>query len=115
MPSAIAPGETLPVTLAWRAERETEARLKVFAHLLDDDGNVIAQHDAEPANWERPTTSWVAGEYLLDAHLLAIPGTMPAGTYAMVVGLYDSETGQRLMTETGADQQRLAERIEITP
>ena len=69
-PARITPGQTITVTLAWHALGETDQDVKVFIHLLDSNGRVMAQSDAVPAGWTRPTSGWQAGEYLIDAHVL---------------------------------------------
>jgi hypothetical protein len=70
----------------------------VFVHLIDETGNIVAQSDAAPANWTRPTTGWLPGEYVVDAHTLNLPAALPPGPLTLRVGLYDPATGARLMT-----------------
>ena len=55
-----------------------------------------AQSDAVPAEWTRPTTGWLPGEYVLDRHAIILPADLPAGKYDLVAGLYDPATGERL-------------------
>ena len=93
--AVIVPGQALPVTLYWQATREMAASYKVFAQLLGPDG-VLAQIDAIPVAWTRPTTGWVQGEVVTDAYELAIPGDAPPGTYRLIAGLYDEQTLNRL-------------------
>jgi hypothetical protein len=102
-PERIVPGQTMTVTLVWQALGETDQDVKVFVHLLDADGRVVAQSDAVPAGWTRPTSGWQAGEYVTDAHVLEIRRDMPPGEYRLVAGMYDSTTGQRLPAEAGSD------------
>ncbi len=90
----------LPITLLWRAEAEMPTSYRVFIHLVDGDGQILAQADGEPANWSRPTTSWMPGEYILDSHTLALPPDLPTNA-SLRIGLYDPATGQRLQTPTG--------------
>ena len=63
-------GAPLTVTLYWRALGSTTAPHVVFVHLLNEAGQVIAQHDGPPAGGERPTTGWVEQEYIADVHTL---------------------------------------------
>ena len=90
----------LPLSLLWRSEAEMPTSYRVFIHLVDADSQILAQADGEPVNWSRPTTGWVAGEYILDRHTLALPPDLPAGA-SLRIGLYDPATNQRLQTETG--------------
>jgi hypothetical protein len=91
-----APGEPLALDLAWRAMAPTAARLKVTVQIVDAAGVPVAQNDAEPAEWTRPTTTWIPGEVILDRHEIPIPDDLPAGRYRVLVGMYDPATSERL-------------------
>lgn len=86
----------LGLTLIWKATATPGARYNVFVHLADADGRVWAQSDAGPAQWTRPTTGWLAGEYIEDEHSLLLPDDLPVGDYTVWVGLYDPATHQRV-------------------
>jgi len=94
------PGETLTVTLVWRAEVETRISYHVFLHLIGPGGALVAQSDGIPANWTRPTTGWLPGEYITDVHVLTIPPDTPAGDYTLYAGLY-VPGGERLAAPDG--------------
>jgi hypothetical protein len=94
--TALSPGETLPLTLVWRAEREIDASYTVFVHLVAHDGSIAAQQDNAPQANTYPTDLWVPGEVVIDDYALALPADTPAGDYALRVGFYIRETGQRL-------------------
>ena len=96
------PGTALTVTLAWRAETEMEESYRVFLHLVDPNGTLIAQSDGEPVNWTRPTTGWLAGEVVLDERVLTIPLAAQTGEYHLQAGMYTLETG-RLTASDGTD------------
>jgi hypothetical protein len=100
-PNATANG-VAGVTLHWQALKPLSTAYKVFVHLTDDTGWVFAQHDAQPVNDLRPTTTWTPGETIVDRHGLSLPD-MPRGTYHVRVGLYDPHTGERLRTADGHD------------
>ncbi|MGH2592699.1 MAG: hypothetical protein ACRDGG_04230, partial [Anaerolineae bacterium] len=91
------------VTLYWQARAETTTAYKVFVHILDSEGHLVAQADAVPVNGSRPTTGWLPREVITDQYIIALPGELPAGQYQIVVGLYDSETGARLKTSRGSE------------
>ncbi len=86
------------IPLLWRAEAETPTDYRVFVHLVDATGAIVAQSDAAPAGWTRPTTGWLPGEYISDTHTLTLPDTLPPGPFALRVGLYDPDTGTRLLS-----------------
>jgi mannosyltransferase len=100
-------GAPLTVTLYWRALGSTTAPHVVFVHLLNEAGQVIAQHDGPPAGGERPTTGWVEQEYITDVHTLqwlTSNGGSPAdgqGPAMLEVGLYDPTKGERLIAPSG--------------
>ncbi|MFO7740687.1 MAG: glycosyltransferase family 39 protein [Anaerolineae bacterium] len=113
-------GEDLRVTVYWQAQRDMEESYKVFLHLYDREGNIVAQRDRAPGLGARPTTTWEIGEIVGDRLLVPIDSTTPVGEYQLAIGLYDQETGRRLPA-LGADGQRLEEdcillnRVEIEP
>ncbi|NCF64567.1 MAG: hypothetical protein GWP61_01245 [Chloroflexi bacterium] len=84
------------VELVWRAEGAMDSSYHVFVHLVDVEGNIIAQSDGQPAEWTRPTTGWSPGEYIIDAHELSLSQGEPLENMSLRVGLYDPDTGERL-------------------
>ena len=101
--------EGLEVTLHWRSLELLDADYTVFVHLLDGDGQVIAQDDAQPQSGAYPTSVWDAGEVIVDPHSLLLPLALPAGQYRLRVGMYRLETGQRLPVDGNGDS------VEIGP
>ena len=91
----------LTLTLLWQSTTETATSYRVFVHLVDANGNLIAQSDGEPANWTRPTPGWTPGEYITDPHTLTTPDPLPDGPLTLRIGLYDPATGTRLQTSSG--------------
>ncbi len=91
------PGETVPITLYWKASDIPEADYTVFVHLLDKNGERITGADAPPVNNYFPTSMWLAGDVVDDIHLLHLPDDLATGEYQIIVGLYDPQTGIRLL------------------
>jgi hypothetical protein len=91
----------LALDLVWQALDEMDTSYRVFVHVLNEDGDIIAQSDAEPAGWVRPTSGWAPPEYILDRHLLAVDAKTAVGPLRLRIGLYDPLTGERLATESG--------------
>ncbi len=89
-------GDIVRLTLHWRAEGEIGEDYKVFVHLLDEEGGLVAQRDSEPVGGMRPTSGWGEGEEVMDNYGVVIPQGVPAGEYEIVVGMYDPESGERL-------------------
>ena len=84
------------VTLRWQTDRVQTVSYKVFVHIVDEAGQLLAQDDSIPAQWLYPVTDWKPGEPVSDFHLIRLRGIDPDKPYTVIVGLYDGNTGQRL-------------------
>jgi hypothetical protein len=93
-------GGRLRLTLYWQADSSVAKSYTVFVHLLDAQGQVVAQHDSLPAEGAVPTTDWAASEVIADRHLLEFSQLAP-GDYRLVAGMYDPTTGERLSAAGG--------------
>lgn len=89
-------GDTLNLALYWRSLAQMNDSYSVFIHLLDPNGAIKAQRDSVPQDWTLPTTSWGAGEVIVDHHQLPIPPDTPAGQYEIRIGMYSLDTMERL-------------------
>ncbi len=98
-------GQPFRLTLYWRALNDDplETPYTVFTQLLAGDGRLIAQHDSPPVENERPTTTWVGGEIIADAHSLTFGDPAYTGPATLIVGLYNSATVARVGTSQGQD------------
>ena len=112
-PAGVRVGQEAVVKLVWQAVGEMEQEYKVFVHLIGADGQLVAQSDAAPAGWTRPTSGWQVGEFLTDVHTLELKPETPPGEYRLVVGMYDASTGQRLPVASGGDVVELS-RVSVT-
>lgn len=84
-----AQGEAVTLTLYWRGLTQIETDYVVFAQIIDPITTTIyAASDAMPAAWARPTTTWIPGEIVADAHTLTVSADGPPGIYEIYVGLY---------------------------
>lgn len=89
-------GDPFGVTLYWHALNAADKAYTVFVHLLDANGKLIGQEDAQPLNGEAPTNTWQKGEYVSDAYTFHISDDALRGAAALEIGLYDSGTGARM-------------------
>ena len=92
----VRPGESLVLTLYWQAIAPMETSYTVFTHILDEGGAIKAQKDGRPVESTYPTTQWRSGEIVVDPHKVMVGPEVAPGRYAIEVGLYQSESGQRL-------------------
>ncbi len=83
--------------LAWRALSSPGVRYRLFVHALGADGEIARQADLELQAGSRPTTSWLAGEVLVERIAL----DLPPGSAGYRVGWYDPVTGERLRLPNG--------------
>jgi uncharacterized membrane protein len=96
MSSSSQASRVVNILLVWRADQPIRDRYVVFVHLLDNRGNILAQGDREPANGWLRTDRWNTGDITPDQYLLELDSGVPLGDYQIIVGLYDSNTGERL-------------------
>jgi mannosyltransferase len=107
----VRPGATVEVELYWKALATAGQRFKVFAHVLNREGALVAQQDSEPCQGACPTNSWVAGEYLLDVYRIALPADLPPGDYQLAIGMYDPVTVLRLPMLDSAGSRQTDDRL----
>ena len=111
MPSAVHPGDPLPIHLTWRALGKIDAYYSVYVKLLDAGSNALAGWDGQPGNGAAPTLLWVPGEKIEDTVTLTIPADTPPGDYTVEVGMYRARDLVRCLT-LDADGAPL-ERVEL--
>lgn len=81
-------GQPLEVTLYWQAVQPLAADYTSFVHLVDPQGQGVAQSDHWPGGDYYPSRLWQAGETLRDRHTLTVPAGEVAGPYRLRVGMY---------------------------
>ncbi len=89
LPDVTHPGKSLDLTLHWQAAGSMSRSYTLFVHLLDAQGKVWGQSDRLPLDGARPTTSWLAGEFLTDTIAVPVKASAPAGSYRLEIGFYD--------------------------
>jgi hypothetical protein len=98
-PDTPRPGGQLKLHVVWQVEQKTPAPYKNFTHLLGapkaDGSLVYAQRDSAPCNETVATTSWTAGDLLVQDTTLDLAADLPPGTYTLQTGWYDSLSGAR--------------------
>lgn len=99
------PGDILQLALFWRALEPIPERYKVFVHIYNPAGQLVAQTDSEPGATLRPTNTWSPDETIVDRYGVLIPPDTPAGDYGVVVGLYPiSDPNTRLVVYQAGEQ-----------
>lgn len=101
------PGEVLRLRLTWQAPGVSELSLPdipaggitVSAQLLDQDSPAqsLAQNDRLLVDMQNITASPLRpGQTIQQGYGLQLPDDLASGSYLLIVGLYDSTSGQRL-------------------
>ena len=68
----------------------------IFLHLVDSQGQTVAQRDTVIRQSDDPTTRWHPGELALDMADLPIPAGLAHGDYQLELGVYRMDTFARL-------------------
>ena len=89
--------EESKLTLYWSALRPLDRDYKITIRLVDSGDKVWGQLDRRPATYRYPTTRWQPGVLLFGQYEVPVQPDAPPGEYTFEVGLYDAETGQRLL------------------
>jgi 4-amino-4-deoxy-L-arabinose transferase-like glycosyltransferase len=91
----VMPGESVVLRLWWQASGPLNADFHVFAHLLDEDKQLIGQADGQPRGGTYPTSFW-GKEVIVEERTFFIPPTALSGDTTVSLGLYRLEDGTRL-------------------
>jgi hypothetical protein len=101
------PGESIRLTLYWRALAEVEADYHVFAHVLGGEDQVWGRSDGWPAGSR--TSTWSAGEVIRDERVLWLDERTPPRSYELEIGLY--LPGEAPLPVVAEDGHWLAQRV----
>src|SRR5574341_166343 len=92
--ATVRPGDSLDLTLYWKAREPVAGNYQVFAHLTTRPEHAWAQSDKlNPGDY--PTSRWPMDRYVRDPHTLTIPPGTPPGQYSVLVGLWNHGSGIR--------------------
>ena len=99
--------DALVFELIWRVHGPAATQLKGFVHLYGaprpDSGSPLwTQDDQFIQDGRVDSRTWTRGMLLRDVYTLPLDG-VPPGDYELGVGLYDPESGARVMLPDGAD------------
>ena len=89
------PGQTIQLTLFWRATGPITKNYSVFAHVRGAGETLWGGQDGWPQHGAAPTSTWQHGQVIRDVYQLTLKPDTPPGQYSIEVGLYDAN-GVRL-------------------
>ena len=102
-------GASVRVQLHWLITAPDGA-LTSFIHVVDPSGNIVAQQDGPLGGVYVPAERWQPGRILANTHHLPLPAGLPAGPYAVLVGLYRPGAADTpLATDDGTTRVRIGE------
>jgi hypothetical protein len=102
-----APGETVYLTLYWRALAAPARDYTIFTHILQPPQTKWAGVDKQPTP---NTLQWQPGQIISDTYPLALDPSTPPGTYEIEVGVYFFTSPSdierlKVLTRDGSQQQ----------
>ena len=98
------PGGSLTVTLFWESLEPVGSDYTVFTQLLGPDAQLHGQVDRQPLYGQWPTSRWQPGQRFVDKFVMEVAESAPAGEYAVLVGLYDLGSSQRMPAMAGEER-----------
>ncbi len=110
-------GATVQLQLTWQALKQPNRDYTVFLHILDENGQPWGATDEKPQGGQgdqegspaQSTLQWIPGRVYSDTHAVQIDLNGPPDGYHMELGIYQSTTGERALTELGMDMVRIEE------
>jgi len=97
------------LAIVWRVQRDPNEAVQLLVHLLDEEGNMVAQFDGPPVVYgDYPTDFWRAGDVLPGRVAFDVPPSAPPGDrFRLVVGLYRLDEGFSRLAASAPDGARL--------
>lgn len=96
-PDKLAEQNMLDLIFSWHTPSGVPLDYTVFVHVIDENGELVAQSDSAPSAGRFPTSLWLTGEMVYDKHQIQLPPDIQsADQFDIMVGFYYWATGERL-------------------
>ncbi len=95
-----APGDVVPIITYWRADGPVPPDVRIFTHLLSDPAALVAQNQAINVS----ASTLHNRDVFIQVNYIVLPESVPAGDYVISIGLYRSESGERLPVYDGENE-----------
>lgn len=113
---SVRPGGAIKLTLYWESLAAMDRDWSVFVHVGDENGIVVAQRDTYPGLGLMPTRKWAEEQTLADTYVINVPPTTYAPSDTRIeIGLYDYNSGDRLIIVTGGDPDAGRDALTLSP
>jgi len=93
-------GSSVTVKLLWRSRQSIPGSPSVFVHLVNQAGDLVAQHDGPPLYGHLPVSQWLPGDLVPDVHPITVPTDVVPGSHSLNVGIYEWPSLMRLPVTT---------------
>jgi len=90
-------GEALLLNLYWQPLTHLPLDYTFFLHLIDANGQTVAQRDTLLRAADYPTSHWRPYELAIDVADLPVPANLAPGKYRLDIGVYRLDTFERLV------------------
>jgi 4-amino-4-deoxy-L-arabinose transferase-like glycosyltransferase len=94
---ALKAGDTIEIDSFWELTQSVAPPLKIFVHVTAPDGHISAQWDGLDVN----VGTLEVGDVFIQRHRIDLPADLPTGPYRVSLGVYQPESGQRLVARVG--------------
>ncbi len=91
---AAPPGETIKLTLHWRALSEMDINYNVFVHVLGEENQIWARSNSPLTDEGVCTNRWRRDTVVAEVRELALAEDTPPGFYDLELGLYTRDHGR---------------------
>jgi hypothetical protein len=107
-------GDPLGVRLWWSVDAPPTLDYSVGLFVLDEAGNIVAQHDSAPNVTDAPTATsqWQPGQFYVEERTLPLPYPLLRGRYWLMLALYWYGDQQRIAAP-GVDDHTLLPLLDI--
>jgi 4-amino-4-deoxy-L-arabinose transferase-like glycosyltransferase len=102
---AVSP-EAIQTRMWWKVDQTPPLDYSIGLHLLDAEGNLVAQADGSINHYGQQninTAQLEPGKIYIDFRTLTLPFALSAGQYQLDMIVYDWQTGERLTLADGGD------------
>ena len=106
-------GGEVHLTLYWQALTTPSDHYTVFNHITGADGQIAGQFDGPPSGEAWLTGTWLPNEIIVDERRIPLRSDVVDGSYNLVVGLYEADTGERLPVSVDGQLQE-SDQLELT-
>ena len=104
LPADAQPGQALDLRLWWRTTEEINTDLTQYLHLVQQGGDGFFVLDQQGFSGTFPFADWPDGVDAVDHWAPILPAEMPAGTYRVLTGVYQTATVERIPVQDAAGQ-----------